>query len=299
MLTVTLALAVWGLGDLAAGWAQRRKLAARSAFGDEPQFAGLMARLDTTIRRTDLGRTVARRITASGLHIRVSTFLILLALGGALAIFVIGQWIAPVFGVAAAVAVGFMFFAYLGRKEERRKEEFIGQLPELARVLSNATNAGLVLRTAIEIAADELPDPARTELGRTADGLRLGQPVEDALRDLAERLPSRELGVLVSTLLVSARAGGSLVTALRTIASTLEDRKEIRREIKTIMGEAVVTNWAIGVLAIGGLAMINTVRPGALRAMSENLIGQIILGVAAAAFVLSLIIIRRITRIDV
>jgi tight adherence protein B len=45
--------------------------------------------------------------------------------------------------------------------------------------------------------------------------------------------------------------------------------------------------------------MVNFIQPGALRAMSESPIGQIILGVAGAGFVLSLIIINRITRIDV
>jgi tight adherence protein B len=299
ILAVTLAVAVWGIGDLAAGWEQRRRLAARSALGDERAIDGIMARLDVVIRRTDLGKAVARRITASGLRVRVSTFLLFMTFGIVAAVYLIGTWMAPVFGVAAAVGVGFMFFGYLRRKEERRKEEFIAQMPELARILSNATNAGLVLRTAIEIAADELEDPAKTELGRTADALRLGQSVEEALRELGERLPSRELGVLVSTLVVSSRAGGSLVTALRTIAATLEERKEIRREVKTIMGEAVVSNWAIGILGIGSLVMINLIQPGALREMSQQLVGQIVLAIAATLFVVSLIIIRRISRIDV
>jgi tight adherence protein B len=298
-LAVTLALGVWGIGDLATGWTQRRRLTARSALGEENGMDGVMARLDVVIRRTDLGRTVSRRIAASGLRIRTSTFLVMLLGGGGAAIFLIGQWIAPLFGIAAAIAVGFMFFAFLRHREERRKEDFIAQLPDLARVLSNATSAGLVIRTALEISADELDDPARTELSRTVEALRLGQPVEQALRDLGERLPSRELAVLISTLVVSARAGGSLVTTLRSIASTLEDRKEIRREVKTIMGEAVITNWAISILGVGALALINTIQPGALREMSENLVGQIILAVAGGLFVLSFVIIRRISRIDV
>ncbi|MEU8801495.1 type II secretion system F family protein [Spirillospora sp. NPDC048819] len=299
MLVATLALAVWGVGDLMIGWGQRSRLVARSALVSDDRMTGLMGRLDVAIRRTSAGKSLARRLAASGMRIRVSTFLALMTATGTLTIFLIGQWMAPVFGIAAAIGVGFAFFAYVRRREERRREEFIAQLPELARVLSNATHAGLVMRTAIEIAADELADPAGEELRRTADGLRLGQPVDEALRDLGERLPSRELGVLISTLLVSARAGGSLVTALRTIATTLEERKEIRREVKTIMGEAVVTNWAIGLLGIAGLAMVNVIMPDALRVMSGKPVGQIILGVAAGLFITSLLIIRRMTRIDV
>ncbi|MBB4773293.1 type II secretion system F family protein [Actinomadura livida] len=299
ILVATLALAVWGVGDLVTGWAQRNRLVARSALVSDQEMTGLMWRLDVAIRRTSAGRTLARRLAASGMRIRVSTFLAMMTVTAVVAIFLIGRWMAPVFGIAAAVGVGFAFLHYVRRREERRREEFIAQLPELARVLSNATHAGLVMRTAIEIAADELADPAGEELRRTADALRLGQPVDDALRDLGERLPSRELGVLISTLVVSARAGGSLVTALRTIATTLEERKEIRREVKTIMGEAVVTNWAIGLLGIAGLAMVNVIMPGALRVMSGKPAGQLILAVAGGLFIASLLIIRRMTRIDV
>ncbi|MEU9841220.1 type II secretion system F family protein [Actinomadura sp. NPDC048032] len=300
MLAAVLALATWGIGDLVAGWGQQRRLVARSEVGgDGDRVDGLLGRLDVALRRTAVGQALARRLAASGMRMRVSTLVLLMAGSGLAAIVLISQWIAPVFGVAAAIGVGFAFLAYLRRKEDRRREAFIAQLPELARVLGNATHAGLVMRTAIEIAADELADPAGEEVRRTADALRLGQSVEDALRDLGGRLPSRELGVLISTLLVSARAGGSLVTALRTIASTLEERKETRREVKTIMGEAVVTNWVVGGFSVVGVMMINFMVPGALRTMSEHLGGQVILAAAAAMFVVGLVVIGRITRIDV
>ncbi|MEU5880320.1 type II secretion system F family protein [Spirillospora sp. NPDC047279] len=298
ILALTLTLATWGIGDLLAGWGQRRRLVARSELVTDTRST-LMGRFDSALRRTALGKALERRLVASGMKMRVSTLLVIMVGGGLSAIILIGQWVAPVFGLAAAIGVGFGVLSYVRRREERRKEEFIAQLPELARVLSNATHAGLVMRTAIEIAADELADPAGEELRKTADALRLGQSVEDALRDLGHRLPSRELGVLISTLVVSARAGGSLVTALRTIAGTLEERKETRREVKTIMGEAVVTNWAIGIMSILGVVMINLIQPGALRTMSENFIGQVILAVAAALFITGVFIISRITRIDV
>lgn len=299
ILILTLVVAVFGIYDYATGWQQGRRLVARAELGADRRMTTLMGRFDMAVRRTDLGRAVGRRLTAAGLHIPVATFLLMMGTAGAVAVIVVGRWVAPIFGIAAAVVVCFAFLSFLRRQEDRRREAFIAQLPELARVLSNATQAGLVMRTAIEIAADELPDPAGAELRRTADGLRLGQSVEDALRDLGERLPSRELGVLISTLVVSARAGGSLVTALRTIAETLDERKEIRREVKTIMGEVVVTNWAVGALALLGLVIVNAVMPGSLRMMSENLIGQVLLAISALLFVMSLLLIRRISRIDV
>ena len=298
-LAVVLVVAIWGIGDLAAGWEQRRRLIARAEPAVGRRLSGPLHRLDVALIRTTVGKRLARRLAASGMRMRVSTFVVLMAGGGLAAIVLIGRWIAPAFGLVAAVGVGFAFMSYIRRREERRNEEFVAQLPELARVLSNATHAGLAMPTALEIAADELADPAGEELRRTCDALRLGQSMEDALRDLGERLPSRELGVLISTLVVAARTGGSLVTALRTIASTLEERKEIRREVKTIMGEAVVTNWAIGILGALGVVMINVMMPGALRTMTGELLGQVVLAVAAALFIGGLFIIARFTRINV
>ena len=54
-----------------------------------------------------------------------------------------------------------------------RTEHFITQLPELARMLANATQAGLALRTAVGMAAEELEAPAGEELaGRRRHGPR-------------------------------------------------------------------------------------------------------------------------------
>jgi tight adherence protein B len=300
VLAVTLAVTALAVSDLIIGWEQRRRLQGRSALDETERRADSLAgRMDARLRRTDLGRLIGRRLAAADMRMRVLTFVALIVIAFVVAVYLVGSYLAPVFGVAGGGGVVFLFFAFLRRQEVRRREAFIAQLPELARVLSNAAAAGLVMRTAIEMAAEELDDPASTELRRTSDALRLGQSTEQALQELGERLPSRELAVLVSTLIVSARSGGSLVTALRSIATTLEDRKEIRREVKTIMGEAIVTNWAIGTMGVGILFVVNLLSPGVLRTMSEHLPGQVILAISSIVFVISLLIIRRITRIDV
>jgi tight adherence protein B len=218
--------------------------------------------------------------------------------GGLVVIVVIGQLISLFLGVLAAVGVGGVGFAYLRRQETQRREEFIDQLPELARVLSNATSAGLSIRTALEMAADELDEPARTELARTAEALRIGQSFEDAMEDLRDRLPSRELAVLVSTLVVSARAGGSLITALRNISTTLEQRKETRREVKTIVGQAVVAGYAVAGMTLCLVLGMAVFSPKAFGQMTGSLAGQAIVLAAFGLFVGATLLIRKVTRFD-
>ncbi|GAA4066006.1 MULTISPECIES: type II secretion system F family protein [Actinomadura] len=300
MLVVVLALLVWAAWEFGRGLDQRSELVMRGGRGyDERRMATALDRWDARLRRTTLGRQVSRRLLAAGLRIRLSVFVFGMAAGALVVVVVMGRLLSPFLGLVIAVGVGGAVFAYMRHQEDRRRDEFVGQLPELARVLGNAAAAGLAIRTAIEMAAEELDDPARTELSRTAEALRLGQSFDDAMNDLRERLPSRELAVLISTLVVAGKSGGSLITALRKISTTLEERKETRREVKTILGQSVVAGWAIGGMGAALFVGIGVLQPDTLDKMTSSLIGQGILLVVLVLFSVALLLVRRMTRIDV
>ncbi|MEO3822520.1 type II secretion system F family protein [Actinomadura sp. B10D3] len=299
-MTVVLVIGVLGVWQFGSGLDQQRELVARGARGfTERSMATRLDRWDARLRRTALGRQVYRRLAASGLRIRLSVFVMGATGAGLLIVVLLGQVLSLFLGIVTALGVGLAFFGFLRQQETRRVEEFIGQLPELARVLSNAAAAGLSIRTAIEMAAEELDDPARTELSRTAEALRLGQSFDAAMNELRDRLQSRELAVLVSTLVVASRSGGSLITSLRNISSTLEQRKETRREVKTIVGESVAAGWAIFGMGMATLFGIAFLAPDVVDKMTGSLLGQMILLIAMSLFTGALYIIRRMTRIDV
>ncbi|GAA4132831.1 type II secretion system F family protein [Actinomadura keratinilytica] len=300
MLVVVLALAVWAAWEFGRGLDQRSELVMRGGRGyDERRMATVLDRWDARLRRTTLGRQISRRLMAAGLRIRLSVFVFAMAAGGLAVVVVMSRLLSPFLGLVVAVGAGGAVFAYMRHQEDRRRDEFVGQLPEIARVLGNAASAGLAIRTAIEMAAEELDDPARTELGRTAEALRLGQSFDDAMNDLRERLPSRELAVLISTLVVAGKSGGSLITALRKISTTLEERKETRREVKTILGQSVVAGWAIGGMGAALFIGIGVMQPETMDKMTSSLIGQAVLLVVLVLFTVALLLVRRMTRIDV
>lgn len=291
-------LAVWGGWEFYAAVRQRRVIAARSALAEvERRAATPLARFDSVVRRTEAGRWLQRRIQQSGVELRAGTAVAAIMGASVLSVIVVWQVLAPVLGVMAIAGVAGAFFAYLRQQENRRKEEFTAQLPDLARVLSNATSAGLALPTAIDMASEELADPAGSELRHMANSLKLGMPFERALEELRNRMPSREIGVLASTLFVASRSGGSLVTALRNISETLENRKETRREVRTILGETTVTSWALVVFFVAALFGVNLVFPGVLETMTTQMPGQLLLGTAMALTFVGIALIRSATRI--
>ncbi|WP_236543956.1 type II secretion system F family protein [Spiractinospora alimapuensis] len=295
---VGVALALWAGREFYAAARQRRVIAARSALAEvERRATTPLARFDSLVRSTEAGRWLERRIQRSGVDLRAGTAVAGIVGGSVLAVVVVWQVLAPVLGILAIAAVSGTFFAYLRQQESRRREEFTAQLPDLARVLSNATSAGLALPTAIDMASEELADPAGAELRHMANSLKLGMPFEKALEDLRTRMPSREIGVLASTLFVASRSGGSLVTALRNISETLENRKETRREVRTILGETTVTSWALVVFFVAALFGVNLVFPGVLETMTTQMPGQLLLGGSMALTVVGIALIRSVTRI--
>jgi tight adherence protein B len=258
----------------------------------------LLQSWDGRFRRTRLGGWVQRQLVLAGVE-RPPLVIAAAAVLGTLTIcYLLWVTLAPLFGLLGLLVGAQVLRVYLARARNQRREEFVAQMPELARVLANATSAGLSLRTAIEMAADELGDPASTELRRIAHGMAFGQSLEASLNAVQERLPSREVSVLISTLLVSARSGGSLVSALRDIADTLDNRKEVRREIRTVLAQATATGYIVIGMGVALLFMLNTVRPGTVEKMTVTPLGQGALVLAGALYTVGALMVRRMTRIE-
>lgn len=261
--------------------------------------AGALKLFDRWFRRTRPGRWLERELEFAGIDRSPSAMFFGGAILGAVSVVLIANLLAPLLAVIG-IGLGFLGVrAYLKRAQERRREAFVGQLPELARVLANASYAGLSLPTAIGIAGDELSEPARTELSRVATRLRFGAPLTTALDELRQRVGSRETSVLISTLVVASRSGGSLVTALRGIATTLEQRKETRREVKTTLAQPVATSYFVIGLGVLMLLMLNTMQPGTVDKMTRSVIGQAALLISFGIFGFGFWAIRRMTRMDI
>ncbi|MCY0920418.1 MULTISPECIES: type II secretion system F family protein [unclassified Streptomyces] len=295
-------LVVWGVHAYSAGRAQRAALIERLSASGAPEPQGRRRRfreIDRRLRRTRLGRRIEIKLATTGLDLTPGEFFVYMLLSVAGVWLVFASFLAPFFGPVAGLIALWSANAFLNWQRARRTERFINQLPELARILANATQAGLALRTAIGIAAEELEAPAGEELARVADRLAIGHSIEESLGELTERLPSRELVVLVSTLVLSARAGGAIVGSLRNLTVTLEQRKETRREIRTQLSQVTVTAYLVPAIGLGSLLLVDMMMPGALDRMTGAFIGQTAVLVALGLFALGFVLIRRLSKIDV
>ena len=257
-----------------------------------------LARISMRFNRTRLGRWLQRELVLAGVtYPPIVIFGVLLLVTAAMP-YLLARLLAPAFAVVGLAAGYLLLRGWLRRSRERRRERFVQQIPELARVLSNAANAGLSITTAWVVAEGEMAEPAKTEIQRLNAAVRFGTSPEEAMLQLNDRLPAREVRVLMSTLVVSARSGGSLIKALRDISLTLDDRKEVRREIRTTLAQSRATGGLVTVMGVGILLALNAIQPGTVERMTQTLIGQIALVVSFGMFLAGHLTVRRMTRIE-
>jgi tight adherence protein B len=300
LLALTLVVALAAARVLITSWARRSAVAERSALDvAERRAARMRSRLNRRLERTWVGDAVQVRISAAGADVMTVDF-VLASVGIFLLVTLVANtimplWLAMICGVAALRVC----FAWLDHQRERRRVAFVGQLPEIARILSNASSAGLAIRAAIEMAANELANPAKTEMRLVAEELAIGQSVEGALRSLERRMPSRDVGVLISTLVIQQRSGGDLVRALQDMADTLESRRDLAREIRTIMAGSVFTGYIVAGVGVATLLMMNVITPGVIDRLTTSLIGITALVVAIVLWGLGFLLVRRVTRFEV
>ncbi|MFS8201004.1 type II secretion system F family protein [Streptomyces sp. CWNU-52B] len=296
-------LAVAGVHTYASGRAQRQALVDRLSGGGPLRTAAGRARrfaaVDRRLRRTRLGRTIQLRLSATGLDVTAGEFFTYVAAVVVALWLIAASVLAPFFGPIAGVVGVWSAAVFLNWQRQKRIEGFINQLPDVARLLANAAAAGLALRTALAMAAEELEAPAGEELARVADQLTLGRSVDDALGELAERLPSRELVVLVTTLVLANKAGGSVVNSLRNLTQTLEDRKETRREVRTMLSEVNATAFTVPLLGLGSLLLINSSNEGALAKVTGSPLGQTLVLISMGLYTVGFFAIRRLGKIEV
>ena len=300
LLLFVLLLAMLGMLLFVTGSSRRAALAERGrGGGDEAAVTRLRLTLDASLRRRSFGRRLGNWLQGAGSPLSVADLLLLCTTGTLVATLLASTLTAPpvAFGISVVVAA-VVARLLVERKRGQRQSELVAQLPDVARVLSNGAAAGLSLPAAVELAARELSDPAATEMRIVTQETRLGLSLEASLERLRERLPSREVAVLMTTLIIQQRAGGDTVRALSELGATLEARKDLIREIRTMLSGAVFTSYLVAGMGAGTIVMINAISPGIMRELTTTLIGILALSVSVALYVIAFVLIRRITKVD-
>jgi tight adherence protein B len=203
---------------------------------------------------------------------------------------------APVVPVALAggVALACLPLGILTLKRSKRIKAFNTALPECIEMLARALRAGHSIQGALETLSENVQEPAATEFAELFRQQNLGLPLRDALLQLLDRVPSADLRVLVTAILVQKETGGNLVEILDRTVFVIRERLRIEGEIQVQTAQGRLTGWILSALPIIMMIMLNLVNPGYSSILFHDPLGRKLLYYGLGMLAIGSLIIRQI-----
>jgi tight adherence protein B len=195
---------------------------------------------------------------------------------------------------AGGVALSLLPYGILSFKRSRRIKAFNAVLAESIDMLARALRAGHSVIGAIDMLAENAQEPAASEFGEIFKQMNLGLPMRDALLQLLERVPSSDLRVLVTAILVQKDTGGNLAEILDRTVFVIRERLRIQGEIQVQTAQGRITGWILSALPIVMMVVLNLVNPGYSSILFDDPFGRKLMYFSMGMLAFGAFIIRRI-----
>jgi tight adherence protein B len=235
------------------------------------------------------------RIAQADSKISVVALLILSAVA-AVAGFVLISLFVPILVVQLAAAAGCATipFVFISFKRARRIAAFTRGLPDAIDMMGRSLRAGHSMAAAISIVGEQSPDPLGSEFREAFRQQNFGLPLRDALWMIIDHVPSQDLRVLVTGILVQKETGGNLAEILDRTAFVIRERLRIQGEIKTHTAQGRMTGWILCTLPVVMLFVINMINPGYSNVLLNTPTGHKLIYLGLGLLSLGAFIIRQI-----
>lgn len=128
----------------------------------------------------------------------------------------------------------------------KRKLALERQMPMLLSGLRTQMASGDSIQKAIMGIADNLPNPIGREIQRVRDDVNVSIPLTKALDNLAQRVDSRLMLFLVSSIGVGIKSGSDLIPQLMTLEDIIRMRARIDGKISSAVALAKPTAYLAG-----------------------------------------------------
>jgi tight adherence protein B len=121
----------------------------------------------------------------------------------------------------------------------RRFRQINAQLGEALTLVSSSLRSGLSLPQGVELVVQEMEPPIAEEFAIVIKENRLGLAFDEALSNLAERVPTPDLDMVVTAIVTIRETGANLAEVFDVIAHTVRERKKVEGKIQAMTAEGM------------------------------------------------------------
>jgi len=181
----------------------------------------------------------------------------LFAIGLALVAFGVGFFVWPrdiSGGIIFMPVVLFFLRTYFKAKIRARLVLMEKQLPNLLSGIRASLKANLTPQQAIINQAKEIPYPLGDELKQMTEEMAVGITLDNALQNFSNRIPSREIQFLASSIRIAIASGADLDPLVETIQRIIVQRTRIANHLTAAVAKVQPAIWVTGIMIPGAFA---------------------------------------------
>lgn len=251
------------------------------------------------IEATPMGRRLDADLRRAGMRVRGGDLAVVLAMVFVASLVLFPAVFGPTLGVLFALGAVVVPYLVIRRRAGRHAREFEAQLPAVLDLIASALRAGQTEPQSFALVAEQMKGAAAEEFGRMQREIGLGATVDAVTQSLHERLPGRDLELVVDAVQLAHRVGGDLAEMLAAIAGSIRDRDRLEGEIRALTAQQRASVWLVTALAPIGLLFINFINPEWGALLFGTAMGRVVLGIAAFLELIGFLFARQASVVEV
>jgi tight adherence protein B len=182
---------------------------------------------------------------------------------------------------------------------EKRCSQFNDQMVDAMTILSNGVRAGLSVTQSMDRVVKNLPNPISQEFRLVLSQNQLGQTIEDALTELAERIPRPDVQMFVTSVNILKETGGNMAETFQTITYTVRERQKVEKKIEALTAQGIMQGIIISCIPLVLLAIFWAIDPGYIKPLFTTTLGLVLLMIVLALQIIGGLMIRKVVTIKV
>ncbi len=183
--------------------------------------------------------------------------------------------------------------------KKKRLEKFNKQLVDALIQMANAFKAGLSFSQAMQNISEEGIPPLSLEFELALKEIKLGVPIEEALVNMAKRVHSEDLDLVVISTNIARQMGGNMSEMYDTISVTIRERFRLQGKIASLVSQGKLQGFVVGAMPLLLGMVLNKMRPDLMEPMMESWFGVILVVLIVILEFFGALMIKKIISIDV
>ena len=258
--------------------------------------------IDRALRNRRAPVLFAARLELANIRISPSGF-ILLVTCAAIVLGLLGVVVGGFSLWSVLLVIAFALLAPLGAKillevrTSSRRAAFADQLDDSLSLLSGGLRAGQSLLRSVDALSAEADSPTSDEFARVINETRVGRDIGDALDATAERMRSEDFRWVAQAIAINREVGGNLANVFDQVGTTIRERNQIRRQVKSLSAEGRLSALVLIALPVGVFLFLLLTQPTYFAGFFTSIFGIFALIGAVALLIIGALWLRVVVRV--